>query len=155
MSQFYGYRCYSPNNVAIGWFYTHGSRDYSWTNELSDLHWCKRWKTFKGATKHLDIYNEKWKFGSKGGYIKIEVMPDFELPLSELEQKRKAWDAANPDIIKQSKAEYDKKRPVVSFRPAPEIREWLDEERYDDNGVPETDTALINRKLDKLRRMEN
>ena len=65
------------------------------------------------------------------------------------------WDAANPDIIKQSKAEYDRKNPIMSFRPTPELIQWLDEERWNDDGKPETDAALIKRKLEKLMKMEN
>jgi hypothetical protein len=58
-------------------------------------------------------------------------------------------------VIKQSKAEYDRKNPVMSFRPTPELIQWLDEERWDDDGKPETDAALIKRKLEKLMKMEN
>jgi hypothetical protein len=156
MSQFYGYHCYSSENKPLGWFYTYGSgRDYAWTNNPSDLHWCKRWKTFQGAAKHLDIFNEKWKFGSKGGYLKIEIMPDFEMPVSRKELKRQKWNAANSDTIEESKAEGDFKCPILSFLPTPEIQAWLEEERYCDNGIPETTAALLNRKLKKLRTMEN
>ena len=155
MSQFYGYRCYNLDNQPLGWFYTWGSgRDYAWTNNPPDLHWCKRWKTFQGAAKHLDLFNEKWKFGSKGGYLKIEIMPDIEIPPNRAELKKKAWDAANPDVIKKSKEEYDRKNPIMSFRPTPELIQWLEEERWDDNGKPETDGTLIRRKLEKLRKLE-
>ena len=52
-------------------------------------------------------------------------------------------------------AEYNKKRPVWLFRPTPENIEWLEEERWDDdNGKPESDAMLLNRKLDKLRKLE-
>jgi hypothetical protein len=93
-------------------------------------------------------------FSSKGGWLKIEPMPEFEIPLTRNALKRKEWDAENPDAIRQSKAEYDRKNPVISFRPTPELIQWLDEERWEDNGIPETYAALINRKLDKLRNLE-
>lgn len=154
MSQFYGYRCYGSDGIAWGWFYTANSgQEYNWTVHSSQLSWCKRWKTARGAERSFDRCNKEWNFRNKGGYLKIEIMPDFEIPLSRAALSRKEWDAANSDVIKQSKAVYDQKRPVVSFRPTSEIREWLDEERWND-GVPETDAALINRKLEKLRKLE-
>jgi hypothetical protein len=156
MTQFYGYRCYSLENKPLGWFYTYGSgSSYSWTNESSNLYWCKRWKTFKAAAKSFDLYNDKWKFGTKGGHLKIEIMPDFEIPISRTKLKKQEWNAANPDVIKESKAEYDRKCPILSFRPTSEIQAWLEEERYCDNDIPETTAALLNRKLEKLRIIEN
>ena len=156
MSQFYGYQCYNPDGVPLGWFYTTDSeRACNYTNQSDLLHWGKSWKTKKGAERDFEHENQKWQFSSKGGYLKIEVMPDFEVPVTRNAQKRKEWDAANPDAIKQSKAEYDRKNPVMSFRPTPELIQWLDEGRWDDNGKPETDAALIRRKLEKLMEMEN
>lgn len=65
------------------------------------------------------------------------------------------WDAAHPEIVRAAKARYDKKNPVWSFRPSTEIREWLEEERWDDErGEPETNAALVLRKLEKLRKLE-
>ena len=65
------------------------------------------------------------------------------------------WDKNNPDKVKESKAEYDKKNPVWAFRPTPEMIEWLEMERWDDsNGNPETNAALVIRKLEKLMEME-
>ena len=66
-----------------------------------------------------------------------------------------SWDKNNPDKVKQSKAKYDKKNPTWAFRPTPELREWLEKERWDDeNGKPETNAALVTRKLEKLMEME-
>lgn len=155
MSQFYGYRCYASDNIPIGWLYTIDSgRSYLWTDRPAELKWCKQWKTIKGAERTFEHFDRGWNLQSNGGYLKIEIMPDFEIPLSQSAQSRKRWDTANPEIIKHSKAKYDKKRPVVGFRPTPEIRAWLDEERWEDNGIPETDAALVNRKLEKLRKLE-
>ena len=65
------------------------------------------------------------------------------------------WDKNNPDKVKKSKAEYDKKNPIWSFRPTPELREWLEKERADlEDGKPETNAALVIRKLEKLMEME-
>lgn len=65
------------------------------------------------------------------------------------------WDKNNPDKVKTSKAEYDKKKPIWGFRPTPELREWLEKERWDDeNGNPETNAALVIRKLKKLMNLE-
>ena len=45
---------------------------------------------------------------------------------------------------------------VWSFIPDPELLEWLEEERWvSEQGQPESNTALLTRKLDKLRRLEN
>ncbi|BAZ47092.1 hypothetical protein NIES4102_41380 (plasmid) [Chondrocystis sp. NIES-4102] len=65
------------------------------------------------------------------------------------------WDKNNPDKIKESKAKYDKDNPVWGFRPTPELREWLEKERWDDSdGLPETNAALVIRKLEKLMDLE-
>jgi hypothetical protein len=65
------------------------------------------------------------------------------------------WDKKNLDKVKKSKVKYDKDNPVWGFRPTPELREWLEKERWDDeNGNPETNAALVTRKLEKLMEME-
>jgi O-methyltransferase involved in polyketide biosynthesis len=70
--------------------------------------------------------------------------------------RQQKWNEKNPDVVKQSQKKYDQKRPTWSFRPPPEILEWLEEERWDDeNGSPETNAALVIRKLEKLRKLEN
>lgn len=67
-----------------------------------------------------------------------------------------SWDKNNPDKIKQSKAKYNKQNPVWGFRPTPRLREWLEKARgNDENGKPETNAALVIRKLDKLMNMES
>ena len=156
MTQYYGYRCYDNKGIALGWFYTtYSGRSCTYTNNPPDLHWAKKWRTIKGAERLFDSENERWRFSSKGGWLKIEPMPEFEIPLTRNALKRKEWDAENPDAIRQSKAEYDRKNPIVSFRPTPELIQWLEEERWGDDGKPETDAALIRRKLEKLMKMEN
>lgn len=66
------------------------------------------------------------------------------------------WDENHPEIMKRSKAEYDEKNPIWSFRPTPEMLQWLEEERWNDtNGKPETNAALVMRKLEKMRKLEN
>lgn len=156
MTQFYGYRCYDSKGVALGWFYTtYAGRSYEYTNNPTDLHWAARWKTLKGAERLFDGKDGTWRVRSKGGYLKIELMPEFEIPLTRNALRRKKWDAEHPDVIKQSKAEYDRKNPVMSFRPTPELIQWLEEERGADDKKPETDAALIKRKLEKLMKMEN
>ncbi len=69
--------------------------------------------------------------------------------------KQQQWNEEHPNIVQKAQAEYNKKRPVWSFRPTPENIQWLEEERWDDdNGKPESDAMLLNRKLDKLRKLE-
>ena len=49
----------------------------------------------------------------------------------------------------------DRKNPNWQFRPTPELRKWLEKERWDDrDGKPETNAALVSRKLEKLMEME-
>jgi hypothetical protein len=65
------------------------------------------------------------------------------------------WNLLNPEVVKKSQEKYNQKRPAWSFRPTPELLEWLNEERWDDNdGNPETNAALLTRKLNKLMNME-
>ena len=91
---YYGYRCYNSDNKSIGWLYTFGNEsEYVWTN--TELNWCKKWKTERGAKKHFEHYNSRWKFKSKGGYLKIEVMPEFEEPESAASRRQRMleeWD---------------------------------------------------------------
>ncbi|PSB29765.1 hypothetical protein [Chlorogloea sp. CCALA 695] len=69
--------------------------------------------------------------------------------------KQQQWNEKHPDIVQTAQAEYNKKRPVWSFRPTPENIQWLEEERWnDDNDKPESDATLLNRKLNKLRLLE-
>lgn len=73
----YGYRCYNKNGEPLGWLYTYSNNtEYTWTNK--DLAWCKKWKTQRGARKQFDNCNARWKFVSKGGFLKIELMPDYD-----------------------------------------------------------------------------
>ncbi len=74
---YYGYRCYNRNDEPLGWLYTYDNdTEYTWTDR--ELGWCKKWKTERGARKQFDNCNARWKFVSKGGYLKIELMPDYD-----------------------------------------------------------------------------
>ena len=65
------------------------------------------------------------------------------------------WQKKNQDIVRKSKAKYDSKNPVWGIRPDEELRKWLEEERWDDeNGKPESNSALVIRKLRKLMKLE-
>jgi hypothetical protein len=151
---YYGYRCYTKEDEALGWLYTFGSNlEYAWTNK--DLYLCKRWKTEKGAKKHFNYYNNTWQLKSQGGYLKIELMPEFSEPKSSAKSNQQLWNEVNRDRVYQSQEKYNQKRPIISFRPKAELLEWLENERYkDENGEPETDAALLNRKLEKLKKLE-
>ena len=82
---YYGYRCYSQEGQPIGWLYTYNNdTDLAFTT--TNFHWCKRWKTERGVTKNFDYYNRRWQFQSKGGYLKIEVMP--EVPQTEVSKQQ-------------------------------------------------------------------
>ena len=70
-------------------------------------------------------------------------------------ESKNNWDKNNPDKVKQSKAKYNKENPVWAFRPTPKLREWLEKERWVlEDGKPETNAALVVRKLEKLMEME-
>jgi hypothetical protein len=50
----------------------------------------------------------------------------------------------------------DQNQHVWSFIPPLELLEWLEEERWEnEQGQSETNAALLTRKLEKLRRLEN
>ncbi|NWF61744.1 MAG: hypothetical protein HXY43_21425 [Fischerella sp.] len=151
---YYGYRCYNKDDKPLGWLYTFSNNtEYAWTNQ--DLHWCKRWKTERGAKKHFDNYNNRWQFKSKGGYLKIETMPNIPEPESTESRRQKILEEWGDDVVIQSQNKDDEKSYKMSFIPKIEILEWLKKERFtDDNGEPETDAALLNRKLYKLMKLE-
>lgn len=95
------------------------------------------------------------QFKSKGSYLQIEIMPEVSKPESPDKSPQQIWNEQHPEVIEKARAEYDKRRPVWSARLTPEIVKWLEEERWqDESGKPESDTALLNRKLEKLRRLE-
>ena len=69
---------------------------------------------------------------------------------------KKLWNESNSEIIQRSKAKSDRKNPIWSFRITPELLEWLNQERWNDgDGNPETNSALVIRKLNKLMKLEN
>ncbi|MGK7939915.1 MAG: hypothetical protein AB4062_07150 [Crocosphaera sp.] len=157
---YYGYRCYTKDDEPIGWLYTaHQGADLNYTDNPDLFYWCKRWKTRKGAEKNFNYYQEQWQLyrQKKGGYLKIEIMP--EVPTLDENFNRTSqqqWDSKNGKIIKDSKAKYDKKNPIWSFRPTVELIDWLEEERWEkENDKPETNAQLLIRKLNKLRKLES
>ena len=65
------------------------------------------------------------------------------------------WQKKNKNIVRKSKAEYDKKNPVWAFRPSEEMKNWLEDNRSKDkNGKPESNAAVVIRKLEKLMKLE-
>jgi len=143
---YYGYRCYTKGNEPLGWLYTFDSNlEYAWTNK--DLRLCKRWKTERGAKKHFEHYNNQWQFKSQGGYLKIEIMSDIPEPESKESRRHKILEEWGDDVVEQTQNKDDEKYSTISFRPKAELLQWLEEERKtNDNGEPETDAVLLNRK---------
>lgn len=155
MSRYFGYRCYNQEGKVLGWLYTYSegvTERLVWTNDPETFHWCKRWKREKTAKKHFDYYNQRFQSQTEGGYIQIETMPEIEEDARKTHQQR--WNEANPEVVKVANQKYNEKYPVLSFRPTPEICEWLEKERWDENGKPETNAALLIRKLNKLITLE-
>ncbi len=69
--------------------------------------------------------------------------------------RQQKWNEANPEVLKEAQESYNQKHPIWSFRPTAENFEWLEEERWDDeDGETESNAALLKRKLDKLRKLE-
>jgi hypothetical protein len=151
---YYGYRCYTKEDKPLGWLYTFDSdTEYAWTNK--DLHLCKRWKTQKGAAKHFDHYNSRWQLKSQGGYLKIEIMSDIPEPESKESRRQKILEEWGDDVVVQPQNKDDEKSPTMSFCPKTELLKWLEEERIMNNtGGSESDAALLNRKLEKLMKLE-
>ena len=72
-----------------------------------------------------------------------------------VKSRQQQWNEEHPEAIQRAQVEYEKKRPTWSFRPTVETIEWLEEERWDDDeGKPESNASLLNRKLEKLRKLE-
>lgn len=86
----------------MGWLYTHtNDTEIVWT--YKELHWCKKWKTQKGAANNFDHFNSRWQFKSRGGYLKIEVMPEFEEPETAASRKQKLLEEWGGYIIQETK----------------------------------------------------
>ena len=66
--------------------------------------------------------------------------------------RQQKWQGKNKDIVKSSKANYDKKNPVWAFRPDEELRIWLKNAKQSDN---ESNASVVIRKLNKLMNIEN
>lgn len=69
--------------------------------------------------------------------------------------RQQRWNETHRETLQKAQEEYEKKRPTWSFRPTPENLDWLEEERWEDeDGKPESNAVLVNRKLEKLRKLE-
>lgn len=157
MTQYFGYRCYTKDGEPLGWLYTYledKTEKLGYTNDLRNIKRCKCWKRQSTAERYLESYNKEFNLQMKGGYIQIEVITSSETLMNKTPQQK--WNEQNPKVIKSTNQRYNVNRPVISFRPPPEILEWLEEERWDDDeGRPETNAALVLRKLNKLKRLED
>jgi hypothetical protein len=122
--------------------YTQGDTRYN-ALDSGTVAGARTWKTERGAKKYLE---QHLLIGGQGERLRAKWSSIEVVEISSQQQ----WDKQHPDIVKQSKAKYDQRRPVLSFRPKPEIAQWLTKERCPN----ETDAELLNRKLDKLRQLE-
>lgn len=62
---------------------------------------------------------------------------------------------ANPGALKKAQEAHNEKRPALSFQPTPENLECLEEKRWEDKDrKPESNGSWLNRKLEKLRKLE-
>jgi hypothetical protein len=76
------------------------------------------------------------------------------MPKKNLTSQQK-WDQKNRTLVRESKAKYDKENPVWAFRPSKTLRNWLEESRgISEKGKPETNAAIVLRKLEKLMKIE-
>lgn len=101
---YYGYRCYSQDGQPIGWLYTYNNdTDLAFTTTNFD--WCKRWKTERGVTKNFDYYNQRWQFQSKGGYLKIEVLPE----VNQTEVSK------NSDVAQELQQDYEQNNTIYKM----------------------------------------
>jgi hypothetical protein len=72
-----------------------------------------------------------------------------------VKSRQQQWNEANRQVLKKAQGTYNEKRPIWTFRPTTENLMWLEEERWEDEeGKLESNAALINRKLEKLRNLE-
>lgn len=121
---------------------TQGNPEYN-AIDSGNLEGAKKWKTERGANNYLQT---KLLVGQQGEKLRAR-WTDIEVVQISPQQQ---WHANNPEVIRESKTKYNSKRPVFSFRPKPEILEWLERERYEG----ESDAELLNRKLGKLMKLE-
>ena len=120
---------------------TQGDPEYNGVD--ADMEYAKTWKTEIGAKKHLETHVLVGRSGDRlrARWTTIEVVQ-----ITPQQQ----WHINNREVVRESKTKYDIKRPVFSFRPKPEILEWLEKERLPN----ETDAKLLNRKLEELMQLE-
>ena len=122
---------------------TQGNPEYN-AIDSGNLEGAKKWKTERGARKYLE---SKVLVGRQGERIQARWTTIEVVEISAQQQ----YHTNNPEVIRKAKAKYDSKRPVLSFRPKPEILEWLERERYEG----ESDARLLNRKLEQLMDLES
>ena len=121
---------------------TQGDPEYNSVDD-ADMEYAKTWKTEKGAQKYLETHVF---VGRPGDRLRVRWTTIEVVEITPQQQ----WHINNPQVIRESKAKYDIKRPVLSFRPKPEILQWLERERCEN----ESDAELLNRKLGKLMKLE-
>lgn len=138
----FGLHVYDDQGNSQGWLYRHRENGVMvW--DVGKVESCKAWKTEEGAETNL-------------AKIKCKIIkPDWTIQVKKLttmttKSAQQKWNEQNPEIIRESKANYDQKRPVWSFRPEPELIKWLEEERWENEATAE----LLNRKLTKLMKLE-
>jgi hypothetical protein len=122
---------------------TQGNPEYN-AVDSGNLEGAKKWKTERGARKYLE---SKVLVGRQGERIQARWTTIEVVEISAQQQ----YHTNNPEVIRKAKAKYDSKHPVLSFRPKPEILEWLERERYEG----ESDARLLNRKLEELMDWES
>lgn len=64
-----------------------------------------------------------------------------------MKSRQARWNASNPETLKKANSKYSAKRPTLTFRPTPEILDWLQSQRQDGEGH----SALVNRQLKRLK----
>lgn len=73
-----------------------------------------------------------------------------KVKVADLKARGQHWNEANHNTLRKAQKKYELKRPTWSFRPAPEILEWLEGQRLQN----ESNSALLNRLLEDLRELE-
>lgn len=132
------------NNTQVRYLIeTQGNLEYN-AIDSGNLEGAKKWKTEQGAISYLQT---KLLIGQQGERLKARWADIEVVEISPQQQ----WHTNNPKVIKESKAKYNSKRPVLSFRPKPETLQWLQSEKREG----ETDAELLNRKLGELMELDS
>lgn len=132
------------NNAQVRYLIeTRGSPEYN-AIDSGNLEGARKWKTERGAVNYLQT---KLLVGKQGEKLRTKWA---EIEVAQISPQQQ-WHTNNPEVIRESKAKYNSKRPVLSFRPKPEILQWLQSEKQEG----ETDAELLNRKLGELMELES